>query len=392
MYIHNIPAVDYIDPWKSTFAERFKSLVKGDRRVAYYYEVPDSSTFRYRAYNMIQVLQQESDISAAYFHKDDLNHFDRIIDHADVIVICRASYSDKLNRMITRARNKGKLVFYDIDDLIFNPAYVHLVLNTLNQDIDDAFVSTHWFAHFGMQSATLSLCDQAITTNEFLAERIRSYAQKKVSVIPNFLNMEQMEVSQKIYQAKKASGFERDRQIHLGYFSGSPTHSKDLMIVTDALLEIMKKDPRVVLRIVGYMNTKGPLDQFSERIERLPFQDFINLQRLMGDVEINLVPLQDNEFTNCKSELKYFEAGIAGTATIASPTFTYAGSIRDGENGVLAKSYEWYEKIQALIDQIDDLPVIAEKAYAESEQKFAWYNQTRLIEKTLFPENPSPEG
>ena len=361
--------------------------------MAYYYELPDSSTFRYRAYNMIQALQQsKSGISAAYFHKEELDRFDRIVDHSDVLVICRASYSDKLSRMITRARNKGKLVFYDVDDLIFNPAYVHLVLNTLNQDIDDAFVSTHWFAHFGMQAATLSLCDQAITTNEFLASRIRSYAQKTVSVIPNFLNMEQMEVSQKIFQAKKTCGFERDHQIHLGYFSGSPTHSKDLMIMTDALLELMKKDPRIILRIVGYMNTKGPLDQFAARIERLPLQDFVNLQRLIGDVEVNLVPLQDNEFTNCKSELKYFEAGIAGTATIASPTFTYAGSIRDGENGVLAKSYEWYEKIQSLIDQIDNLPVIADKAHAESEQKFAWYNQIYLIEKTLFPDETSHEG
>jgi len=36
-------------------------------------------------------------------------------------------------------------------------------------------------------------------------------------------------------------------------------------------------------------------------------------------VEIVIAPLQENVFTNCKSELKYFEAAIVGTIPSYSP-------------------------------------------------------------------------
>ena len=60
-------------------------------------------------------------------------------------------------------------------------------------------------------------------------------------------------------------------------------------------------------------------------------------------------------FTNCKSELKYFEAAVVGTVTIASPTFTFARAIDDGKNGFIANSYDWLRKITAVIDSYDQL-------------------------------------
>ena len=57
------------------------------------------------------------------------------------------------------------------------------------------------------------------------------------------------------------------------------------------------------------------------------------------------MPLQYNAFTNCKSELKYFEAAVVGTQTIASPMFTYARAIRHGENGYLAQAHQWADRI-----------------------------------------------
>jgi glycosyltransferase involved in cell wall biosynthesis len=385
MFLINIPQVIYTDPWVSSFEERLKTLAKGQQKVAYYYERPDSSTFRYRVYNMIQVLHEsKNNITAAYFTEAELDRLDKVVDVTDVLVICRSRYSDKLNHIITRARNKGKSVFFDIDDLVFNSAFVHLVLDTLDQDLNHPDVWDFWFAYTGRQGATLNLCDGAITTNDYLAKRIRDFTGKQVAVIPNFLNREQMEISERIFLAKKSQKFKRNDLIHLGYFSGTPSHNKDLEVVSDALASILDNDSRIVIRVVGYMDFKGPLQNYRTRIEHYPLQDFINLQRLIGGVEINLVPLQDNEFTNCKSELKYFEAGIVGTVTIASPVFTYSKSIKDGENGYLANSFEWYEKINTLVDNLSTYSVIAEKAYVDSRRKYAEYSQNSLVEKTLF--------
>jgi glycosyltransferase involved in cell wall biosynthesis len=100
------------------------------------------------------------------------------------------------------------------------------------------------------------------------------------------------------------------------------------------------------------------LARFSSRIEAYPFHDFVNLQRIMSLVELNIVPLVDNVFTQCKSELKYFEAAAVGTLTIASPTSTYAAAIQHGVNGWLSSSLDWsvaLDEAMATVERSNDM-------------------------------------
>ncbi len=385
MYIINIPKIKYQDPWQQTFDFRLNLLIRKNKiRVAYYYERPDSSTFRYRVYNMVQTLNELStQYVASFFWGEEIENINIIIDNVDIIVICRSRYTNALGGFIATARNKGKKVFFDIDDLVFCPTYTHLVVDSLNHDLNNPMVADYWFSFIAKQAAVLNLCDEVIATNEYLASIIRNETRKKVSVIPNFLNREQLEISNQIYEEKKKNGFQRDYKFHIGYFSGSPTHTKDFVVLADALMDLLDKYDNLIFRIVGYMDLVKPLKKYSSRIERYSMQDFLNLQRLVSEVELNLVPLQDNEFTNCKSELKYFEAGVVGTVTIASPTFTYNNAISDGDNGFIANSYQWYEKIENLILNPQQLVQIAKHAKIDSESKFSWRNQIKLIENVL---------
>lgn len=386
MFTLSQPALPYADPWSLPLTERLQRACRGKYRVAYLYETLDSGTFRYRVYNMIQALSARPEISATYFLSDELAGLIRVLEHIDTLVIGRYRYTPELNRLITRARSYGKAVFFDIDDIVYDVDYVQLVAATLDQELDLAApgVLDHWFAHFSRLGATLKLCDAAITTNDYLARRIHDYSRRPVTVIPNFMNREQLALSQQIYEQKQASGFARDGRLHLGYFSGTPTHNRDLELAAGAIARLLRRNPSAVLRVVGYMELKGPLGELGDRIERFEFQDFINLQRLVGEVELNLMPLQDNEFTNCKSELKYFEAGIVGTVSIASPVFTYRHGINDGVSGYLAKDHEWDDKLAAAVQQLADYRVMAEKAHADCEQRYAYYRYTDLIAQTLF--------
>jgi glycosyltransferase involved in cell wall biosynthesis len=385
VFILNVEPIRYSDPWIKPLEHRLTALAKGHKRVAYFYERADNSTFRYRVYNMVEVLKQSSrDISAAYFFECEIDHLDAVVDMADVLVICRARYTDKLNRIITRAQAKGKPVFFDVDDLVFDPDYIHLVLTTLDQDLKNSSVWDFWYAYVGRIGAILRMCDRAIVTNDYLASRLRHYVDKPVSIVPNFLNEEQMAISRRIFDEKQTRQFSRNEEIHLGYFSGTPTHNKDFAIVSDVLARLLENDHRLRVRVVGFLELKGPIQNYRSRIEFYPLSDFINLQRLIGEVEINLVPLQDNIFTHCKSELKYFEAGIAGTVTVASPTFTLENAIRDGENGFIANAFQWDEKLQCLLGNMDSYPLMAAKAFAHSEQNYCWENQVKLVETTLF--------
>ena len=383
MFVIDERPIPYFDPWCLTLSQRLARLKRSSPRIAYFYEEPDNSTFRYRAYNMIQALEAAgSSISASYFTLADLAHDDHIVAACDALVVCRAKYSHPVNRLITKAKSRGRKVFFDVDDFVFDARYAHLIVNTLDQDLKHPQVWDFWYGYIGRIGGTLRLCDHAIVTNPFLAERVRAFNDMPVSVIPNFLNLEQIVVSDAIYDAKKAAGFARDDKIHIGYFSGTPTHNRDFEIVADTLLRLLREDKRLVLRVAGYFQRPDAFKD-EERIEVFPFRDFVNLQTLVGATEINLIPLQDNVFTNCKSDLKYFEAGVAGSVSVATPTEVLRRSIRDGVTGYHANALDWADRIYRIVDNIGDYPAIAEAAHDHVRRVYHWSEQAKVIERVV---------
>jgi glycosyltransferase involved in cell wall biosynthesis len=392
VFIHVAGApLPYTDPWTATFFERRRALVRRARHVAYIYGIPDASTFRYRVLNMIEALDADAelDISSAWFSRDDIRRDPTIVDRADVVVICRFHYEDSIARLIARAHARGTRVLYDIDDLVFNPNYAPLVTQTLDITLLDDYQWNFWFGDMARLGATLRDCDSAIATNPFLAERILEYAPAiPVAVVPNFLNRQQTEVSRVLMARKRATGWQRDGNVEIGYFSGTPTHNRDLLIASAALASILERFANVRLRVVGPIDLNAHLVPHKDRIAFLPLQDYLNLQRLTAEVELSIVPLQSNDFTNCKSELKYFEAGIVGVPTMASPSYTMARAIRDGSNGYTATSPEWFSKMVDVVSLLEEDPAayeaLSERVVAHAETRYAWNGQARVIEAAVF--------
>jgi glycosyltransferase involved in cell wall biosynthesis len=381
MFTTTLPAVPYRDPWDISLHDRLRTLARGRLRIAYFYEAPNNSTFRYRAYNMAQVLNEraDNDTSASYFFLTDFQSFDQIADLADVLVICRSRYSPQVNQLITKFHQRRRSVLFDIDDLVFDARYIHLIINTLGQDCASQDTWDYWFAYVSRMAETLRLCDGAITTNRYLAAKITEYSGLPAKVVPNFINMEQLLFSQSLFRSKIDRGFERDRKICLGYFSGSPSHNLDYAIIVSALEQVMENNENIELMVVGYIEPGSSLKRFGARIRRQPFHDYVNLQGMLSRVEFNLMPLQSNTFTNCKSELKYFEAAIAGTVSIASPSYTYAAAIENGKNGYIAQAHQWTDVIQGAISNIENYSRLAITAHADAQTKYTWQSQRASI-------------
>ena len=79
--------------------------------------------------------------------------------------------------------------------------------------------------------------------------------------------------------------------------------------------------------------------------------------------DIALLPLRDTEFNRAKSDLKFIESAGHGAVALASPT-VYAGTVRDGETGLLYHSpKEFAEKLDLLIQRADLRRTLAENAY-----------------------------
>ncbi|WP_018971582.1 glycosyltransferase [Rudaea cellulosilytica] len=355
MFFIDTPPRDYSDPWSEDFWSRFATFRKGSHRVAYFYEKADNSTFRYRAYNMVQTLADStSDVSAGYFFPSDgSGRIDSVLKLADTVVLCRMRYDANISHIVARARSMGKTVLYDVDDLVFDTDLTHLILGTLAQDFKHPGVWDHWFAYISRIGTTLRMCDAAITTNPFLARRITEFSGKPVFIVPNYMNRQQLEFSAALYEDKRARAFQRNGRCHIGYFSGTPTHKRDFDLAVPALASLLERYDHARLFIVGYLSLPPMLERFKDRTEIYPLHDFVNLQRIISLVEINVVPLVDNVFTNCKSELKYFEAAAVGCLTVASPTSTYSAAIEPGVNGWLSSSLEWESVLENAIGDFD---------------------------------------
>jgi glycosyltransferase involved in cell wall biosynthesis len=297
-------------------------------------------------------------------------------------VVCRALYAPHVAALIARARALGKTVLFDVDDLIFDDRYVHLIMETLDQAVTEESLQV-WFALIARCGATLRLCDGAITTNDFLAERIREFADIPAWVIPNFMNEMQLRVSESARAMRFEANTSSGKEIRIGYFSGTPTHNKDFEMIEPAVARLLGEDTRVSLRVVGFLPPSELLVRFSTRVEVIPLLDFMNLQLAIADVDINLVPLQDNVFTNSKSDLKYFEAAAVGTVSVASPVFTLQRSIEHGVNGFLSHAQDWHDVLRKTVGE-NDLPRIAERARVDATRRYSPAAQAVALRDALL--------
>jgi glycosyltransferase involved in cell wall biosynthesis len=381
MFLCEIAPFNYSNPWDLPINARLSDLSRKSRRVAYYYEAPNNSTFRYRAYNPTQVFEShpQSEFSASYFFSSDRSEFSLLAELADSLVICRSGYNDCLNNLIQHFRLRKKPIYFDIDDLVFDVSYAHQVINTLDLNKTSSATWDNWFGYIARAGHALSMCDAGITTNRFLGDQITKLTGLSAFIVPNFMNKEQIDISAKIFSKKVETNFLRNELVSIGYFSGSPSHQKDFELVKASLIKIMKERSDVELVVAGYIEAGDEFKQFNERFRYIAFTDYVNLQREMSKVELNVVPLQNTVFSNCKSELKYFEAAAAGTLTIASPTATYSAAITHGVNGFLSLSHDWYGRINEAIDAIPEYSDLAAKANQHALRNYSWEFQYETI-------------
>ncbi len=381
----------YKDPWLKPLHQRMEDLCSGDRKVAYFYEEPDSSTFRYRCHAMAQAIRDHiPNTGAGCFWTEDGDALLDAVKIAGVVVISRARYTWQLEQLITVARDWGASVFFDVDDLVVAPSRVVDLLQGIGHiapgvGLQMEQIYDGWFANTSRLRATMDLADGVIVTNEFLRGQIGEVTSLPVQVIPNVMSTEQVNVSHSLFDQKQSMDFVTREPLHIGYFSGSPTHGRDFSVATQALREVLLQRPQVRLRIVGRIDlTQTPLAPLTSRIDRHSTVDYLNLQRLISATQINVIPSQNTVFHNCKSELKYFDAAAVGVPSLATPTFPFRESIRDGDNGWLVKDGSWKDALLEMVDNYQEVGVpLGVQAYEQAMNFYTGAAQAERISAVL---------
>lgn len=320
--------------------------------ILYIVEDEKSAQFRYRVYNVAKTVRRYTKQKVVWLSKTEIDDVD--LGKVDFVVILRQISKDgKIIDFINRSQRRGLKVLFDLDDLVFDWRDLFVLMWSIkSKNI------VYWAGYCWGIRRIAKMADGFICTNGFLAKKLRRSFGKPVGIIRNSLNENQIEVSEKYLQKKNHKGFV------IGYFSGSPTHAKDFGLVEPELVRFLEKYNDARLRVVGYMKFSSLMKRLIEKgkVEVIAPVGYLKLQKLIAEVDVNIAPLVINDFTNCKSELKFFEAAIVETTTIASPTYTFKKAIKDGENGFLAKPGEWYDKLEYLYKYPEENKKIAKNA------------------------------
>lgn len=365
----------FFSPWNISLEERLYSLTTSDKKkVVFFYPAADQGTFRYRVYNFWQVINKHLNTHvASYFYANEIDSFLSTVDDFDLLIVCRFDWSEKFQRLVDRARDLGVKVIYDTDDLVFDIDYLDLIKEQLELSVLELPI---WRDIITRNHKAASLADEFLCTNNFLAEKISKKFDKPVSVIPNFLNDEQVEFAE-TFEKPESDKF------WLGYFSGTKSHNKDFALIEPSLVNVMEANPDINLRVMGHVKISDALKKYEDRIEQFAFQDFINYLGVIGTCDLVLVPLVVNDFTDCKSELKFFEAGIIQVPIIASPSYIYQLVINEKENGWIADIGEWEARISEIYKNQHLLGEVSKAAHHTASKNYFGQTINTKIENFL---------
>ncbi len=247
---------------------------------------PIATTTLYRCVHLQEQLQSLGYAAevAEWFEEAKMNP-EKALDH-DVIVLYRLPLCSKLEKLVQDARELGKPVIFDTDDLIFEPELTAWQRAVRNLTPADQNQHLEWVRRY---LATLLACDAAIVATPLLAELVRRRG-KKAFVHRNALGREMLELADRLYLQRRDRRI--DGKIVIGYGSGTPTHGVDFQETTAALISVLQQFPQLELWIAGPLALPPALENFGARLRRFPLMNWRGWFDLMSQFDIALAPLR----------------------------------------------------------------------------------------------------
>lgn len=209
--------------------------------------------------------------------------------------------------------------------------------------------------------------DYITTTNAYLRNVIMQNTNKnadKIEIFPNYIDLD-------LYTHR--SKFKDTGKITLLHF-GSTTHFIDLkeQEFVKGVDKIMKEYPNVYFKTIGafipefrqkwgmrYENAFGHTNFLHWVKDKDKFPMFMDL------ADILVVPLGNDVYNRCKSQIKWLEASSAKIPGVWQNIRQYSEVI-DGTNGYTAdKASEWYKAIKELIDTPFTRKAMGQKAFED---------------------------
>ncbi|MGO9596801.1 MAG: glycosyltransferase [Isosphaeraceae bacterium] len=324
----------------------------------------EAACTRYRGYNVMEALRLAG---VETQHLDDQKIFERLDELRlfDLVVLVRRRMSPEIARLLEFADECSIPVVCDLDDYIFDEEVIPESDYLRAMPLDQARGLIHEFRELVLRATYYTGATDTLTC--------KAAALGKTSFcIPNGFNLAQLELSHRAIEEVRRC---RDRsEIRIGYFSGTLTHQSDFRMIAPVLVSLLEEFANLKLTVAGDFDLAqfAEFSRFAERVEKRPFVDWTRLPAELARVDINLIPLVINAFTEGKSDLKYYEAALVEVPSVASPTVVYQSCIERGVNGLLAQTEDdWYRALRTLIVDPDLRERMGKEAHEHAVQHYA---------------------
>ena len=355
-------------------------------RIVFLSGEPDTAGHHYRIENFADVLPSHN-FDVVVIAKPDLSARIKEMEDADLLWIWRATWSEHIACALENAKQSGCKIVFDVDDLMFRPELAKSGLidgirtqGLTETQVHDFYASIH---------DVFKQADHCITPTITLAREARTLFRPS-SVIPNGFSSETL----RRFREMRLDQSDRlgDGIVRIGYAAGTLTHQRDLQVASSALARTLAEFPHVRLVLFRDTINLAELPELQARSSQIEWRKKVPVHELPAEYtrfDINIAPLElGNRYCESKSELKYFEAALAGVPTVATPTQPFADAIRHAITGFLPKTGEqWYACLKKLIQNPALRTSMAQQAYSEALWLYGPERRhlllTRLIHKLL---------
>lgn len=303
----------------------------------------DGAPLRYRAELPAEALRLHGVRTDVRAHNDE--QVPRLAHRADAVVLYRVPATPQVLGLLAdlRTRPQPPPVLADIDDLIFDPSLRGTLPGLAALSAADEEL---WWQGVRRYRTTIEHADAFVTTTPLLRARAADLTGLPAYVVPNGVGLVMGRLADAAVGRPRAPG-----PLRVGYFSGTDTHDHDWASVEDAVVAAVLAHPEAELWLGGHLRPSRALLALGPRVRRLPFLPWTELVGVLRDLDVNLAPLVlDDAFNESKSAIKWLEAALVETPTVAAPTAPFRDAVASGTNGLLAASYDqWYDAVTALL-------------------------------------------
>lgn len=297
---------------------------------------------RYRAHLPVEGLATVGVQGRVVHYRDTELH--ELCAQADAVVMYRVPATVQILDLIDEIRATDTPILGDIDDLIFDPDIEPLLDNLDGLTKRERAL---WRRGVYRYRTTLEYCDYFLGSTATISEEANRLLGVPTRTWANGVGAKLAQVTERALAEPRTEG-----PLRIGYFSGTDTHDADWAAIEPAVARVLDARPEVELWLGGMVKPTEAMRPYERRIKRIPYVAWYDLPIYLKDLDVCLAPLTANSiFNEAKSAIKWLEAALALTPTVASPTQPFREAIEHGVTGMLASDEdEWIDAIGMLLD------------------------------------------